>query len=530
MAAEPVQSVARRLFEMQTFDCREVDLSAGPEYADPRRALFLLGEYWDVLRLIVIADSHAVIYYVPHSLTPVLVNLRERINGCFDRLGEIGGKDDAKNAMNGFLACLLGGDRDALPVAEEYVNSQLAQTEVFLQEAKLLVGRKTFELTFTEQAFFKVARQLAEDYKRKIKSQAKRFDAYVNSPKFWEMRKTRQAVAESKPAEQAASPGESSEPTAPAGDALENGWMFTSIPGGNCQDGDVHATNVALCREYARLDELDLLAISDRWRKMATEFTEAAKRTGHYHGYIKHDDEIRRVTKLLETAVSQRGIDGVNRLGRCLRRPDGDHLHWAIATLDELDARLRAECCSVPSTSKTGQDKGSDGASNDDSAILRPLMFGNRYDQLACTLISRLTDYLPLPDIGMLERNEQRIVLEVQKTTGMTPEHWAKLSKTEREPWLERTLELLKSEEAIEAHPPVKAVAVPEDDSDNPKYDPPLSHIDLAEKYGRDPEATRKMLDRWRKKNGDGWHEVDNRRQNEPKYLYRLSAVRALFE
>jgi hypothetical protein len=62
------------------------------------------------------------------------------------------------------------------------------------------------------------------------------------------------------------------------------------------------------------------------------------------------------------------------------------------------------------------------------------------------------------------------------------------------------------------------------------EFDPPLSHIDLATRYGRDPEATRKMLDRWRKRNGDGWHEVDNRRQNEPKYLYRLSAVRTLFE
>jgi hypothetical protein len=62
------------------------------------------------------------------------------------------------------------------------------------------------------------------------------------------------------------------------------------------------------------------------------------------------------------------------------------------------------------------------------------------------------------------------------------------------------------------------------------EFDPPLSHVDLAIRYGRDPEATRKMLDRWRKRNGDGWHEVDNRKQNEPKYLYRLSAVRTLFE
>ncbi|HEX2473274.1 MAG TPA: hypothetical protein VHK01_00930 [Lacipirellulaceae bacterium] len=59
--------------------------------------------------------------------------------------------------------------------------------------------------------------------------------------------------------------------------------------------------------------------------------------------------------------------------------------------------------------------------------------------------------------------------------------------------------------------------------------DPLLTHIDLAIRFKRDKEATRKLLERWRAQNGDGWMETVDRRQNEPKYLYQLSAVRSLF-
>ena len=95
-------------------------------------------------------------------------------------------------------------------------------------------------------------------------------------------------------------------PKEDATEALE--WTFAE------QDGETRARNEALCHEYAAMGEQDILAISTRWRDMAVAFTTATKRSGHYHGHIVHDDEIPRVTKILETAVSQRGIDGVSRL------------------------------------------------------------------------------------------------------------------------------------------------------------------------------------------------------------------------
>ncbi len=59
---------------------------------------------------------------------------------------------------------------------------------------------------------------------------------------------------------------------------------------------------------------------------------------------------------------------------------------------------------------------------------------------------------------------------------------------------------------------------------------PLLTHVELATWFDLDRESTRKKLDRWRSKNDAGWIEVTDKQANEPKYLYRLSAVRNLFE
>lgn len=60
--------------------------------------------------------------------------------------------------------------------------------------------------------------------------------------------------------------------------------------------------------------------------------------------------------------------------------------------------------------------------------------------------------------------------------------------------------------------------------------DPALSPGEIAKRYNLDAEAARKRLDRWRSTHDDGVIEVSNRKVNEPKYLYRLSAVRHLFD
>ena len=52
-----------------------------------------------------------------------------------------------------------------------------------------------------------------------------------------------------------------------------------------------------------------------------------------------------------------------------------------------------------------------------------------------------------------------------------------------------------------------------------------LAPTDLAKQFKLNAEALRKKLGRWRKTNHEGWIENTERKQHEPKYLYRVSAV-----
>jgi hypothetical protein len=55
-----------------------------------------------------------------------------------------------------------------------------------------------------------------------------------------------------------------------------------------------------------------------------------------------------------------------------------------------------------------------------------------------------------------------------------------------------------------------------------------LSCAQLAKRFGVPAEPLRKRLERFQKESDEGWVEVENRRRNQPRYLYRVGAVRHL--
>jgi len=59
-----------------------------------------------------------------------------------------------------------------------------------------------------------------------------------------------------------------------------------------------------------------------------------------------------------------------------------------------------------------------------------------------------------------------------------------------------------------------------------------LCATDLAKRTGKAPDALRKRLDRWRKQHPEdtGWIENQDRRANQPAYLYSVGAVRHVVE
>ena len=56
------------------------------------------------------------------------------------------------------------------------------------------------------------------------------------------------------------------------------------------------------------------------------------------------------------------------------------------------------------------------------------------------------------------------------------------------------------------------------------------THVRLAEVFGVRRDALRKRLDRYRKHSFDGWEQNKDPRPREPRYLYRLQAVKTIVE
>lgn len=128
------------------------------------------------------------------------------------------------------------------------------------------------------------------------------------------------------------------EPTAHTSTGSSAGWSFQDLP-----DRQTRAYHRELCEQYTDLDSFGILDLCGKWRRLAEGFTHDACATGRHGAYVVHDQSVDTVTRLLETACATRGLQNIDRLGRCLRRPDDGHLHYALALLDDLEARLRAE-------------------------------------------------------------------------------------------------------------------------------------------------------------------------------------------
>jgi hypothetical protein len=76
------------------------------------------------------------------------------------------------------------------------------------------------------------------------------------------------------------------------------------------------------------------------------------------------------------------------------------------------------------------------------------------------------------------------------------------------------------------ASPSTNAEAAGQEPAGETTGDPYLSAKDLAQKFGLDPECTRKQLERWRSSAGSGFIEDEARSIRGPRYLYSMRAVR----
>jgi len=63
---------------------------------------------------------------------------------------------------------------------------------------------------------------------------------------------------------------------------------------------------------------------------------------------------------------------------------------------------------------------------------------------------------------------------------------------------------------------------------DNLRNDAMMDHVDIAVALDLPPESLRTQLERWRKVNQVGWQDMPDAGTNEPRFVYRIAAIRAV--
>lgn len=163
-ALGPIQTIVNRVLEILLWDCRMPHPADDATYREPRRFLYMLTQYWDLCKQVVVDHMDALASYVPHPLSEMLVNLQSRIETCFDELNDISGAAEARETVLGLIATILSGHPDTFQFAPEYTAGLLNSVEVFLAQTRMDLGSKSYELTYTEHTFIQVVEKEIADH------------------------------------------------------------------------------------------------------------------------------------------------------------------------------------------------------------------------------------------------------------------------------------------------------------------------------------------------------------------------------
>jgi hypothetical protein len=164
LAAEPCQTVMKRIMEIRLDDCRIPHPVGDVTYAEPRRFLLLARKYWGLARQIVVQHLNAYASYQPHPLLHLLVNLRLRLDPCFAALSQQEGMAEAKDIIDRFLDTVTSEDPNILQVVSDVTTSQISQVDAALENLRLRLGTRSYELTAEETEFIQIAQACIEKH------------------------------------------------------------------------------------------------------------------------------------------------------------------------------------------------------------------------------------------------------------------------------------------------------------------------------------------------------------------------------
>jgi hypothetical protein len=160
--APTLRDVRSRVIEILLFDTMIPHPKDEPEYADPRRALFAFGEYWDSYRSLMDQHAAAFINIQPHPMARFIASLQHRLREYSERIADVG----LREALEDVLA--IEFDNDSRDVWEDWVQPQINRLQHVFEELRVRQRSQTYRLTQAEELFLLAITVELADFDRQV--------------------------------------------------------------------------------------------------------------------------------------------------------------------------------------------------------------------------------------------------------------------------------------------------------------------------------------------------------------------------
>lgn len=170
-----LKELASQLVDVKLYDCR---IPVGDaSFADPRRSVQMVREYWSIASSLITHQADAQIGIQPNPLLRLVVNLRARIDGYLERLGDDPDIREARDSVAYLLEAVGSGDPDELSVVPESTRQRVHVVSRLIEDLRLKAGSRVFPLTHEEEIFLAHAKSAVAQHHLEVEKAWRRMVA-----------------------------------------------------------------------------------------------------------------------------------------------------------------------------------------------------------------------------------------------------------------------------------------------------------------------------------------------------------------
>lgn len=167
-AVGPTKEIVERLVQTMLYDCRIPKPTGDDSFREPQRFLQMLRLYWGIIRRLIVYHTDSMASYQPHPLTPLVMNLKARIDSCLEVLSKCEGASSAGETITSLVEIVLSADHDALQVVPECSFEQVGSVDRFIEATRLKLGAKSYPLTAAEEMCIECGDKAIDDYTHQV--------------------------------------------------------------------------------------------------------------------------------------------------------------------------------------------------------------------------------------------------------------------------------------------------------------------------------------------------------------------------